>query len=250
MDSSNNFYFSAAIAFASYLFFVFLFFMYLSSNDVKKFDSFSKNTVLKLDIVLQEIKTDDVKYVKKIKTNVKDNKISKKIVKKSASVSAKKKSDLKSLFAKVKTKSSVIKKKEVNNVEKSSTATRYKAKFEKQSKTDNKSLSKLLDSKKSTLAHVKVGNAKNEKDLYWSKIHAILESRYNQLLLIDGLFAKVRITIYLGGRFTYRVLQYSGDNSFDNQLDLFLEQQKNELFPSPKESKKTIELSFVGKERK
>jgi len=246
MDKTKNFYISASVAFVSYLLLIFLFFLYLSSNNVKQIDSFSKNTVLKLDIILQETKVDDIKHFKKIKINVKDSKISKRIVKKTASVSAKQKSNLKSLFAKVKTKSRVIKKKVVSNVVKSSTTSRFKSKFEKQSQTNNKSLSKLVDSKKSALVDLKTGDAKNEKDPYISKIYEILYKRWQPLLIVDGLSTKVKIIINKSGKFSYRVLQYSGDNSFDNQLVLFLERQQGEQFPLPSSSKIEIEVIFTA----
>ncbi len=249
MGNNKNFYISAYIAFGSYFFILFLFLIYLSFNDTKKFDSFSKNTVLELDIVLEEKKKEKkVQKVKQVKVHKsrKDSKISKKIVKKSTSVSAKQRSDLKSLFAKVKTKSAIVKKETVSNVKKSSITSRFKSKFEKQSESNN-ILSKLLDSKKMKMTKQNSGDAKNENDPYISKIYDILYQRWQPLLIIDGLSTKVIITIHIGGKFTYRIVQYSGDSSFDNQLILFLDNQSQLSFPSPKKSKIDIEVIFTAK---
>jgi len=251
MDNNRNFYISAYIAFGFYFLIIFLFFLYLSVNNIKKFNSFSKDTALQLDIVLEDkkIKPKKQKNIKhlKVQTARKNNKISKKIVKKSASVSAKQRSDLKSLFAKVKTKSSVVKKKIVSNVKKSSIASRFKSKFEKQSQNNNNALSKLIDNIKLEAIKRKTGDTNNEHDEYISKIYEILYNRWHPLLIIDGLSTKVIITIHSNGEFSYRIVQLSGDRSFDNQLVLFLEKQTTLPFPIPKKSKVNIEVIFTAK---
>ena len=58
MDDNTNkfFYISAIVAFSSYFVLVALLIVYISTNDVKKFDLFSKDTILELDIVVQKIK--------------------------------------------------------------------------------------------------------------------------------------------------------------------------------------------------
>ena len=150
------------------------------------------------------------------------------------------------MFANVKTKASSVKKKVVNNVQKSLTTSRFKAKFEKQTKSNNL-LSKLLDDKKVNITKQKIGDTKNEHDPYISKIYEILYQRWQPLLIVDGLSTKVVITIYKDGRFNYRILQYSGDSSFDDQLVLFLEKQKEEKFPIPKKSRIDIEVIFTAK---
>ena len=213
---------------------------------MKTFDAFSKDTVLELEIL---IKTPELTKKKDLKLHNKreDNKISKKIVKKSTSISAKQKSDLKSLFANVNTKSVQVKKKVVNSIKKSTITSRFKSKFEKQTKNDNKLLSKVLITKDAQLVQQKSGDTKNENDPYISKIYDILYKRWNPLLIIDGLSAKVVITIYKSGQFRYRIIQYSGDSTFDNQLLQFLEQQKTKFFPSPEKYKMDIEVVFTAK---
>jgi len=247
MDNNKNFYISAIVAFGSYFILAILFFTYVSLDTVKKFDSFSKDTVLELDIVIQEAKKiKKVKQPKKLQVRKKTHKIAKKIVKKSTSISAKQRSSLKSLFAKVKTKARVVEKKVVSNVQKSLTASRFKSKFEKQTKSNNL-LSKLLDDKKIKITKRKTGDTKNEHDPYISKIYELLHKRWQPLLIVDGLSTKVIITIHKNGVFNYRILQYSGDNSFDNQLVLFLEKQKGEIFPIPRKAKIDIEVIFTAK---
>jgi hypothetical protein len=246
MDNNKNFYLSAFVAIGSYLFLISLFFLYVSVNNVKKFDSFSKDTVLELDIVLQDTKQIKNQNIKKLQLNRKDSKISKKIVKKSASVSSKQRTDLKSLFANVKIKSNIIKKKVISNVQKSSITSRFKSKFEKQSKHNNNILSKLMDTRQVNVVKQKTGDASNEHDPYISKIYEILYNRWRPLLIVDGLSTKVLISITSKGKFNYRVLQFSGDNSFDNQLVLFLEGQKNEIFPQNTKDI-SIEVIFTAK---
>ena len=214
MGNTRNLYISAYIAFGSYFLLVLLFFLYISVDDVKKFDAISKDTILELDIVLQDNKVKKNDPLK-VKASKRDSKISKKVVKKSTSVSAKQRSNLKSLFANVKTKSTIVKKKQVNTVKKSSFSSRFKSKF--------------------------------EKDAYISKIYEILFNRWSPLLIIDGLSAKVIITIYSTGEFNYKLIQYSGDSTFDNQLESFLEKQKSESFPPPDKNKIDIEVIFTAK---
>ena len=245
MDNNKAFYLSAYIAFGTYFIVVLLFIGYLSLDDVKKIDGYSKDTVLELNIVIEDKKPKITKQTISHPMR-KDDKIAKKIVKKSASTSAKKRSNLKSLFANVKTKARIIEKKQVSNVKKSTTTSRFKSKFEKQSKTNNK-LAKLLKKQEVSHTNKKASDAKNEKDPYISKIYDLLYQRWNPLLLLDGLSAKVLLTIYSTGELKYRVIQYSGDSTFDNQLVVFLEEQSMLEFPHPNKNKVDIEVVFTSK---
>ena len=248
MDNNRNIFISAYVAFGSYFIIVFLFFLYLKVSDIKQFDSFSKDTVLELEILIDITKKDNQEDIK-LHNQRADSKIAKKIVKKSASISAKQRSNLKSLFANVKTKSVVVKKQIINNVKKSSITSRFKSKFEKQTKNDNKLLSKVLSQKEAKLIQPKAGDTNNEHDPYFSKIYDILYQRWNPLLITEGLSAKVVITIYKSGQFKYNILQYSGDSTFDDQLLQFLEQQKTKYFPSPTKYKIDIEMTFTAEGR-
>jgi hypothetical protein len=245
MDN-KNFYISALVALISYFFIIFLVYIYLTVNSVKKFDSHSQDTILELDVVLEDMNLKKTKQLKR-QTSRKDSQISKKIVKKSSSVTAKQRSDLKSLFAKVETKSKVIRKETINNVKGSQTVSRFKSKFEKQKKNDNSILSKLLDGQKIDSIKQNTSDSQNEYDEYISQIYEILHKRWQPLLIIDGLSTKVIITIYSNGKFDYSIVQYSGDSSFDNQLILFLNKQKMESFPKPKNNRIDIEVIFTAK---
>ncbi|NQY94620.1 MAG: hypothetical protein HRT43_10665, partial [Campylobacteraceae bacterium] len=101
-DDKSNFYLSGILAFGVYLLIILLCALYLKTQDVKKFDAISKVTVLELEMIILPVKDKKSKPVKN-RTDQIDTKKSNKIVKKSTSTSAKKRSNLKSLFSKVKT---------------------------------------------------------------------------------------------------------------------------------------------------
>mgnify|MGYP000332427796 CR=1 FL=1 len=245
-DDKSNFYLSGVLAFGLYLLFLLLVVLYLKSQDIKKFDAISKITILELDIVIEPKKQEDVKPVKN-RTDQIDTKKSNKIVKKSTSTSAKKRSDLKSLFSKVKTQAPKVSKQKILNVKKSTVASRFKSKFEKQQKSKNITVSKLLDSVKSKSSVQIPTDTKNKNDEYYSKIYELLASRWNPMLIIDGLSAKVLVVISSDGEFDYRFLRNSGDTSFDDSLRAFLEEQKAVAYPShSRGSTQEIAVTFTA----
>jgi protein TonB len=92
-----------------------------------------------------------------------EKKIEKEEVKeKTASVSNEKRPDLKSLFANVKETAKAVTKEEVNNVEKSIDPKRFKAKFEKEKKSSNIKIDKLLEDEK-TATNTKSTNLQKVK---------------------------------------------------------------------------------------
>lgn len=245
-DDKSNFYLSGILAFGLYLLFFLSFALYVKSHDVKKFDAISKVTVLELDIIIEPKVEDDIKPVKN-KTDQIDTKKSNKIVKKSASVSAKKRTNLKSLFAKVKTKAPKVAKKKILNVTKSTVSSRFKSKFEKQQKSKNITVSKLLDSVKAKSSVSVPTDAKNRNDEYYSKIYELLASRWKPMLIIDGLSAKVLVIISSDGAFDYRFLKRSRDSRFDDSLRLFLDNQKVVTYPTHNRgSKQEIAVTFTA----
>lgn len=238
---SGSFYLSGLIAISFYLFCCFLFVLYLNSPEVKKFDAFTKTTVLELEIMILDTK----ELSKRNKTDIKDTKKSHETVKKSTSKSAKQTNNVKSLFANVKTKEAKVLDKTVNNVVKSEVASRFKSKFEKQRKSSNVSVSKLLDSVKTKAALMASTDSKNNQDPYFSKIYELLSSRWQPMLIVDGLSAKVIVMISSSGIFDYRFLSYSGDERFDDSLRGFLESQKSEAYPThDRGSTQEIEVTF------
>lgn len=245
-DDKNNFYLSGVLAVGIYLLIFLLFVLYLSSQDIKKFDAFSKVTVLELDIIIEPKVKDDIKPVKN-KTDQIDTKKSNKIIKKSTSISAKKRSNLKSLFANVKTDAAKVAEKNILNVTKSTVTSRFKSKFEKQQKSKNITVSKLLDSVEAKSAVVVPTEAKNRNDEYYSKIYELLASRWKPMLIIDGLSAKVLIIISNEGEFDYRFLNHSRNPRFDDSLKFFLDNQKFEIYPKhDRGSRQEIAVTFTA----
>lgn len=243
-DDKSNFILSGILAIGLYTLFLLSCALYLKSQDIKKFDAISKVTVLELDIILEPSKEKDKKQVKN-KTDQKDTKKSNEVVKKSTSMSAKKRSDLKSLFANVKTTSPKVTKEKVLNIQKSTVTSRFKSKFEKQRKSQNISVSKLLDSVKSKSSVVLPTKTTQRTDKYYSKINELLYSRWNPTVIIDGLLAKVIVTIYDDGRFEYKFLSYSGNIQFDDSLKSFLELETYKSYPPYEKGNKTdIEIIF------
>ena len=245
-DDTSNFYLSGVLAFGLYLLFILLFALYVKSQDIKKFDAISKVTVLELDIVIEPKKEEELKPIK-TKTDQVDTKKSSEIVKKSASVSAKKRSNLKSLFAKVKTTAPKIAEQKVLNVKKSLVSSRFKSKFEKQRKSNNIAVSKLLDSVKSKSSVKVPTDSKHKNDKYYSKIYELLASKWKPMLILDGLSAKVLIIISSSGDFDYKFLRYSENYRFDDSLRAFLEEQKFERYPPhDRGSKQEIAVTFTA----
>lgn len=244
-NDKTNFYTSGLLAFAIYLLVFFLFLLYVSDSNPKRFDSFKKTTVLELDIILADTKTEN-----KPKIKVEKKEIAKEIVKKSKSRSSEKKSNLKSLFANVKTVEKKVVKEEVNTVTASATTSRFKSKFEKIKKNENSlNVSNALSDVKATKRKpVLTTSAKYENDPYYSKIHELLAKNWNPMSITDGLEAKILVIIYKDGEFDYKFLRYSNDDRFDMLLKEFLESQKQIAFPSHDKGYKTdIEVTFKSK---
>ncbi len=245
-DDKNNFYLSGILAFTVYLLCLLAVALYLKTSDVKKFDAISKVTVLELDMIIEPNKLKEIKPIKS-RTDQIDTKKSNKIVKKSASTSAKQKANLKSLFAKVKTDSPKVAKEEILNVKKSTVASRFKSKFEKQQKSKNVTVSKLLDTVKSKSSVKIPTDTKNRNDEYYSKIYELLASRWNPGLIIEGLSAKVLIIISSDGDFNFKFLKNSGNIIFDDSLKEFLEDQKTISYPAHNRgSKQKIAVTFTA----
>ena len=226
MKEKSYFYLSGFISFSIYIAICISFLIYINEPKAKKFDS-AKTTILELELI--STKSDERKIAKK--TVQKEEKI----VKKSTSKSNKQNADFKSLFAKVETKAKKSVEKEINTVKASIDPSRFKSKFEKQKKTDNVTVSKLLNDVKTTTNMPKTqASGKGEKHEYFSKIKQILWERWTPRLLEEGLVVKVLVMITNNGNFDYRIIRYSKDERFDESLKEFLESQKNESFPTHK----------------
>ena len=195
MQKNFSFILSGIIAVSFYIFICFLLIAYLASPIPKTYDIKSASTTIELDMITEKA---EKKMVEK-KTEKK------------------------------------IEKEEVNNVEKSLDPKRFKSKFEKEKKSNNIKIDKLLEDEK-TATNVKSTNSTKgqETDEYFSKVHELL-SVWNPIG--TGLKAVVLIMIDLDGRFEYRVVTNSGDEGFDSSLKAFLEEQKNVAYPKPTKDK-------------
>jgi protein TonB len=244
MDKKFNLIISAIIAISLYILFVLILLSYISSSKIKKFDSISKNTVLELDLIISK-KTNNKKNSSSIE---KQTNKSHKIVKRSKSISAKKTSDLKSLFARVSTKSTNIKVKKVINVQSSSVSSRFKSKYEKYKKDSNIKTSKLIDIKSKTIQKkLKILNNKGNYDKYYSKISNIILSRWYQYPLFkqNNYLVVAEIRIDNQGNFSYHIISYSGNTVVDDAIKSFLSNEVTDSYPIPPDNKmKVIKINF------
>lgn len=245
MANKKYFYTAAIVSFGIYFTFILLFLYHAINSSVQKVDSFTKNTVLQLDIVMeqpQQIKNQI------IKSKIKSTKKAKEVVKKTSSSSAKKRSDLKSLFSKVDTKAPKVAKKVVTNTKKSTISSRFKSRFEKERKTKDLKLNKLQNSKTASTTKQQTSSSKNNSDPYYSKIYDMMYKRWNPVIFDSDSKAKVLVTIKNNGTFSFQFIQYSNNISFDNQLKKFLSQQLHKKFPVNPNGKTTqIEILFQAK---
>lgn len=227
MQRTGYFFLSGFLSISVYLAICVSFLIYVNAPKPKKFDS-SKTTVLELELI--STKAQEKKVAKKTVQKEPE------IVKKATSRSHKQKAvDAKSLFANVKTKAVKKTEKVVTTAKESIDPSRFKSKFQKQKKTDNTNVSKLLNDTKTTTNMPKTSSSgKGEKHKYFSQIKEILWQRWNPRLLEPGLVVKVLVMITNDGRFDYRIMKYSSDERFDESLKEFLEIQKNESFPTHK----------------
>jgi hypothetical protein len=230
MKDNFSFILSGIIAFSFYGFLCFLLFFYIASPESKTLDLKSSATTIELDMITEiaEKKMVEKKTEKIIeKEAVKEEKV--------ASASNEKRPDLKSLFANVKETAKTVAKEEVNNIEKSIDPKRFKSKFEKEKRTNNVKIDKLLEDEK-TATNVKATNANKgqETDEYFSKVQELLNV-WNPVG--TGLKAVVLIMIDLDGKFDYRFVTKSGDEAFDSSLKAFLDQQINVAYPKPTKDK-------------
>ena len=229
MENKFSFILSGIIAFSFYVFICVLIMYYLFSPIPKTLDLKSTSMTIELDMITEKA---EKKMVEKKTEKI----IEKEAVKeKEASFSNEKKPDLKSLFANVKETAKTVTKEEVNNIEKSIDPKRFKAKLEKEKRSNNIKIDKLLEDEK-TATNTKSTNANKgqETDEYFSKVQELLDV-WNPVG--TGLKAVVLIMIDLDGRFDYRFVTGSGDEGFDSSLKAFLEEQKNLAYPKPTKEK-------------
>jgi len=246
---ANNKYFAVSgfIAVSLYILLALVLIIYLKDHDIKKIDSAKKVTVLQLDVILD---TQTQKQEKiDIKTPAKNKEIAKKIVKKTTSTSLKQRSDLKSLFANVKTSAKKVAKKEVSTVKKSTITSRFKSKFEKERKVKSIVSPDLVKKKSVNSQKVVMNQGEHENDPYFSRINQMLSSRWNPTIFSADLAAKISVIISSNGIFSFKFIQYSGNTGFDNQLYNFLQNESLKRYPvHPSRKTKKIEITFRSEE--
>ena len=245
MDKSFNIFISAFIAIAMYLLVILAFMLYSQTPIVKKYQSLTQDTIIQLDIIVNNDKPKDIKVKQKHNEHkVKDIK-----VEKSFSKSANKKTNLKSLFAKVSTKSNIVKEKNVLNVSKNLTSSRFKSSYKNTKDKSDIKISKLNDLNTSNEKKVITSKNNGDYDKYYSKINTFILSRWYKYPLFtnDEYLVKVKININNQGVFRYNILSYSGNLNVDNAVKEFLKIQKNEIYPIPFDNKeKNIIINFIN----
>jgi protein TonB len=243
MDKSYSIIISGIIAFSVYIIIILLFVLYLEKPLIKKYQSKVNSTIIELEII-----TDPIKAKKIIKHKI-EKKIIKKDVKvlKSSSFSATKKTNLKSLFSKVSTKSKKVKVKKVLNIKNNTINSRFKSKLkEEKSRSELKIKNVSIIKKNKKISMVK---NKDKFDEYYSKISSIILSRwYNYPLFTQNKYiVKVQININSKGRFSYNIILYSGDLNIDSAIKEFLKTQISEIYPQTKDKEdKNILINFIN----
>src|SRR5574344_2934855 len=230
MQNNSSFIISGIIAFFIYFSICFLVMYYIFSPIKESINITPSSTTIELDMIeeIAEKKMVERKTEKIVKEEV---------VEKSTSASNEKKPDLKSLFANVKETSNKVVKEEVNNVEKSIDPKRFKSKFEKEKKSTNIKIDRLLeDEKTATDSKVKSSSKGEKNDDYASKIYEILQSGA-PISQDTNLVAKVVIMIDENGKFDYKFQKVSGDAAYDASLKAYLDGQRNVAYPVPPSGK-------------
>ncbi|MEA1915234.1 MAG: energy transducer TonB [Campylobacterota bacterium] len=244
MSDRSYFYLSAFISLGLYAFFILLFMLYLRETKIQKISSFSKNTVIQLDIMI------DPKSLEKNKPAPKQpKKIVKEEVVVNTSINKTKTADFKSLFANVKTSNKKVVEKEVDNTKVNPQTTRFKAKFVREKRNDNINLSKTLNRVSTSSSKLSMSpQSVHKNDPYYSKIYEIISSRWNPMFIIDGLKSVVIVTINNQGNFSYRIKKRSSDSVFNDSLIQFLNSQTSQHYPPYEKGNKTnIEVVFKSK---
>lgn len=247
MADNRYFFISGFIAFSLYILLALLLIVYLKEHKVKKIDALTKHTVLQLDVILEQ-PTEKIEKID-IKSGIKNQEIANKVVKKTTSTSLKQRSDLKSLFADVKTSAKSVVKEETSTVKKSTITSRFKSKFEKERKVDTLVSPDLAKNKSFNTQKVVLNDSNNDNDPYFSKINQMLSSRWNPTIFSTNLSAKIMVIITSNGIFSFKFIQYSGNSGFDNQLREFLEEESIKIYPvHPSRRTKEIEITFKSEE--
>lgn len=195
MQNNSSFIVSGIIAFSLYLCLCFSVLFYIMSPEQNMINITPTSTSIELDMIVEKAEKKMVE--RKVEKIIEE----KEVVEKQTSAQQEKKPDLKSLFANVKETAKTVTKEEVNNIQKSIDPKRFKSKFEKEKKSSNIKIDRLLEDEK-TASNTKSTNAAKgvETDEYFSQISEMLSA---WVPVGSGLKAVVLIMIDLEGRFDY-----------------------------------------------
>ena len=217
--------------------------MYIYSPMNQTINITPTTTAIELDMI-EEI-ADKKMVEKKVEKIVEE----KQPVEKATSNSNEKRPDLKSLFANVKETSNKVVKEEVNNIEKSIDPKRFKSKFEKEKKSSNIKIDKLLEDEKTATDSKLKSSAKGDKsDDYASKIYEILQAGA-PISQDTKVLAKVIIMVDENGKFDYKIQKASSDEGYNEALKSYLDTQRGVPYPIPPNGKGvrySVDFKFEG----
>jgi hypothetical protein len=249
MQKNSFFYLSGLISFFLFSSISFLFVYLIISPEVKTYKPKANTLTIELDMIA--VKSDKLRVEKK--QIIKKEKLEDKFIKKSTSRLNESRPNVKSLFGNVKTKEKKVEKKVINNITKSIDPKRFKSKFEKQKKSSNLKIDKLLTDNTTTRVNdIKnvSDNKKTESNEYYDKVASMLHAWETPIQVRDSdLKATVIVTIYADGAFDYNFLILSDNYAFDSSLKAFLDEQKSIIYPKLENSNQVrFEVDFKSKE--
>lgn len=242
MQNNSSFIISGIIAFFIYFSICFLVMYYIFSPIKESINITPSSTTIELDMIeeIAEKKMVERKTEKIVKEEV---------VEKSTSASNEKKPDLKSLFANVKETSNKVVKEEVNNIEKSIDPKRFKSKFEKEKKSSNIKIDKLLEDEKTATDSKVKSSAKGDKsDDYGSKLYEILQAGA-PISQDTKIIVKVIVMVDENGKFDYKIQKASSDEGYNEALKSYLDTQRGVPYPIPPNGKGvrySVDFKFEG----
>lgn len=243
MQNNSLFLISGAISLTLYFSLCFLVMFYIFTPQKQSINITPSSTTIELEMIEQ------IAEKKMVERKVEKIIEEKEPVEKSASNSNEKKPDLKSLFANVKETATKVAKEEVNNVEKSIDPKRFKSKFEKEKKSSNIKIDKLLeDEATTTTSRVKSSSKGDKSDDYASKIYEILQAGA-PITQDVNIISKVVISISANGRFDYKIEKASGNAFYDAALKAYLDSQRGVTYPLPPNGKGvrySVDFKFEG----
>ena len=241
MDKNYNKLISFIIALSVYILLILLIILYLKDSDIKKYNFKKNETVVQIDLI--SLQTKDNKLLNKVIPHKAEKK------KKSLSKDNKIKSNLKSLFANVKTSSVKKVDKNVLNVKENKTKSRFKSKYKNQTKVKDIKISKISNVKKIKKSQKIITKSNEIVDEYYSNIKEIILKRWYEkpLYITDSYLVKVYVTINNNGDFSYNIIKYSGKIQLDNLITKFLDEQTKIKYPVSSDNKeKTILINFMN----